>query len=343
MSLNRFQKVVFWLFFVVFLSYLLFRLYGNIVLLFHENLKDSNGFIKYVLGWLLILSVVVVLGLLNYRWLFTTCVIKNNLIWLYWSWIVALAWIVFELLQIRTEHEDEFADENLLVTSIIIGFIVIFGYFADAIRVKNERLILQQQKSEAELNVLKAQINPHFFFNILNTIYNEAAESKNDKIANLVEQLAGIMRFSLQETQKQTTSIENEISFLEKYINLQRARLPIRENINIEIDIDFDGQPTCIAPLLLIPFVENAFQYGISFDKPSFLKLSLYVENQILDLKIKNSTWPKPFQSNGLGISNVQKRLHLLYRNRHWIKIENSNNTFEVTLKIELFKPAFEP
>lgn len=335
---NSFSRFTFILLFIAFISYLSYLLYSSLKAQFGENWESFGGFFKFLLSYVLLIGGVWLLGWLNYQGPFRWWFLSPEKTGWYWTWIVGVAWLLFELLQIRQDHEIEFVDENSLVTLVLMGIIIGFGYIADAFRVRREQLVLQQQKTEAELRALKSQINPHFLFNTLNTIYNEAAVAENDTVADLVQQLAGIMRFTLQESAKPFISIESELAFLDKYLTLQRARLPQQENIRLDIQIDYDGQPAQIAPLLLIPFVENAFQYGISIENPCFLKINLTIDNQKLTLEIQNSIFPKTSskKGHGVGINNVQQRLKLIYLNRHTLKIKEENSVFEIHLQLDL-------
>ena len=335
---NSFSRFIFLLVAVVFISYLSYLLYGSLKAQFGENWESFGGFFKFLLSYVLLIAGVWLLGWLNYQGPFRWWFLSSEKKWWYWTWIVGVAWLLFELLQLRQGHDSEFVDENSLVTLVLMGIIIGFGYIADAFRVRREQLVLQQQKTEAELSALKSQINPHFLFNTLNTIYNEAAAAENDTVADLVQQLAGIMRFTLQESAKPFISIESELAFLDKYLTLQRARLPQRENIRLDIRTDYDGQPAQITPLLLIPFVENAFQYGISVESPCFIKINLLIENQKLTLQIQNSISPKIShkKGHGVGINNVQQRLKLIYLNQHRLEIKEEKEAFKVQLSIEL-------
>lgn len=303
----------------------------------HEE-AGFSGFWRVLVGFLVGLAAVGLLAWLNFqgpfRWWF---LVKPKQNW-YYLWLLLLAWLVFELLQIRTTHEIAFVDENWLVTLVFIGIMVVFSYVADAFRVRRERLLLEQQKTRAELTALQAQVNPHFLFNALNTIYNEADAAQNDRVADLVQQLSGILRFTLQEAQKDFTSVAHEIGFIEKYLALQRARLPKHDTISIETHIEDDGQPARIAPLLLIPFIENAFQYGISMQQQSFVRLQLKVEMGILEFEIQNSVLPQTAtkRGQGTGITNAKKRLELLYPNKHGLVIEETSDTFKIKLKLNL-------
>ena len=329
-----------WLFgFVVALvgGYIGWWLTESLQLQFGDEEQGVGGFFRFLLSYVLLVVLVLLLSWLNYRGPFRWWLLSDKK-WTYWTWLVLLTWLTFEGLQFRQGYEQEFVDENVLVTLVFVAVVIGFGYVADAFRVRREQLVLQQQKTEAELRALKSQINPHFLFNALNTIYNEADAAQNDKVSELVQQLAGIMRFTLQETQKDFTSVEREIEFLEKYLALQQARLPKRKELRINVAIEYDGQPARIAPLLLIPFVENAFQYGISLQQDSFIELKLVIEGGQLSFQVRNSISPQAAQKqgHGTGIKNVQQRLELIYPNRYQLSVATSEGIFDVLLGIKL-------
>jgi hypothetical protein len=293
-----------------------------------------GGLTRYLLGIGLLLAGLGVVAHLNYRWALRRWETSLQ----YGTWLCALAWLLFELLQARTAHVPDFIDENLLMTAVLLAVIVAYGYVADSFRARRAQDHLLQQKVEAELTALKAQVNPHFLFNALNTIYNEAQRADNETVADLIQQLAGIMRFTLQEAQQPLTSIANEFSFLEKYLALQRARLPQREGLRVATHLEWDGQAAPIAPLLLIPFVENAYQYGISFRHPCYIDLTVMVENRRLHLQVANSVFaatPAP-ASLGTGIAVARQRLALMYAGRHELRIEQTTESFTVSLSIDL-------
>jgi sensor histidine kinase YesM len=216
---------------------------------------------------------------------------------------------------------------------------VVFAYIADYFRTKREQLELLKQKTDAELGMLKAQINPHFLFNCLNLVYSSAFREKADETAETVQKLSSILRFSVEESKREQTSIEKELDFIEKYTSLQVARLPKREHIRTQIHIESDETPAVIVPLLLVPFIENAFQYAVSTEQPTFIEIGLTVIKKKLHLQIRNSI---PNKSNsfkkgtGTGIENTKKRLNLSYTNRHELKIDHQKDTFSVDLKISL-------
>ncbi|MGA0556498.1 sensor histidine kinase [Larkinella sp. VNQ87] len=313
-------------------------LYAGVWRQTEEAMPDLGGLARYLLGIIVLLASLWGLAHLNYRLAFRRWLLRTEARFYYWTWLCILAWGLFEVLQIRTEHEPEFVDENLLVTAVLMGFVIAYGYVADAFRTRREQIQLIQQKTEAELTALKAQINPHFLFNALNTIYNEAQRVDNEIVADLIQQLSGIMRFTLQESKKPLTSIEDELQFLEKYLALQRARLPERADLRLTTELDWDGQPAQIAPLLLIPFVENAFQYGISLVQPSYIELAVSVENRQLRMSLVNSLLPanNARSGTGTGIANTRQRLALMYANRHELRISQTTDSFVVELTLSL-------
>jgi hypothetical protein len=299
---------------------------------------NLGGLTRYLLGIGLLLAGLGAVAHLNYRWAFRRWLLPRATGLQYGTWLCALAWGLFELLQIRTDHVPDFIDENLLMTAVLLAVIVAYGYVADSFRARRAQDQLLQQKIEAELTALKAQVNPHFLFNALNTIYNEAQRADNETVADLIQQLAGIMRFTLQEAKQPLTSIDHEFAFLEKYLALQRARLPQREGLRVATQLEWDGQSAPIAPLLLIPFVENAYQYGISFRHPSYIDLMVVVENRRLRMRVANSVAPAPAApaSLGTGIAVARQRLALMYAGRHELHIQQTAESFTVSLAIDL-------
>lgn len=231
----------------------------------------------------------------------------------------------------------------LLVIGIydIIFYILYTAFFTLIMYVWQNRereAAIEKRQRETEIKSLKAQLNPHFLFNSLNTIYSSALTEKDTSTAQLVQQLSGILRHSVEEVQQEKTAIEKEIAFVEKYIALQRARLPQHPNISIQSKLYWDQESADIAPLLLIPFVENAFQYGISIDEPSFVQVDLRVEDRQLHLKVVNSIAQNHAEKKGTGtgLQNTEKRLQLLYPDRYSLRYDPQKDTFEVVLTIQL-------
>lgn len=199
---------------------------------------------------------------------------------------------------------------------------------------------LTNKNQKAELDSLKAQVNPHFLFNTLNTIYARAV--KTDEItAELILKLSNGFRYFLHEGQQDRVTLVKEISHLQDYIDLQKERLQNKVVVNFITKINNENQH--ISPLLFIPFVENAFKYS-SILKGNRHSISIILEekNNIVQFVCSNSfnkvskEEKDDWMNSGIGISNTTKRLELLYPNKHQLTIDQQNSIFTVTLNIQL-------
>jgi len=195
---------------------------------------------------------------------------------------------------------------------------------------------LQNEKLETELSYLKAQINPHFLFNTLNSIYSLAIE-KSDYTATAVVKLSGMMRYIISESNKHFVPLQKELNYIGDYIELQKFRMGGTVQISYRLSGHAGGKE--IAPLLLITFVENAFKYGVNPEEYSDILTEIRIENDSLTLtvanyKVNHSIHHK--DSSGLGIANARHRLEMLYPGRYTLDIEDGSQKFTVHLKISL-------
>jgi len=211
------------------------------------------------------------------------------------------------------------------------------------IKGRQEILFLKTElgRSNANFDFLRSQINPHFLFNALNTIYGTALQEKAERTGEGIEKLGSMMRFMLQENMQEQISLSREIEYLNNYISLQKLRTDSNPNIRIDIHIEQPIQSPQIAPMLLIPFVENAFKHGISFREASNIKVSLELKNKTLFFDVSNSKHDQTSNDpekdkSGIGLNNVKQRLHLLYNGRHDLIIRETARDFFVHLTIEL-------
>lgn len=199
--------------------------------------------------------------------------------------------------------------------------------------------IIREEKNKAdtkeiELNSLKAQINPHFLFNNLNNIY-AINQIDSEKGSEMILELSDLLRYHLQLSEKKLISLKDEIKIINSYILLEKLRL--NENCKLNIDISSPEQPLYIAPLILIPFIENAFKHGTHPKKDCFIDICLNAEDKELILVVKNSrVYNEKIVKTNIGLENTKKRLHILYPNKHSLNIENGLNTYKVSLNIEL-------
>ncbi|WP_187388344.1 sensor histidine kinase [Seonamhaeicola marinus] len=197
----------------------------------------------------------------------------------------------------------------------------------------NEKEKLQK---ELELNYLKEQVNPHFLFNSLNSIYALSRE-QSPETPDVVMQLSELMRYQLESAKKDSVLLKEELQFIENYLLLEDKRLGKR--CTIDFIIKGEAQSLKIAPMLLIPFVENAIKHGAqSTNKPSSIDVSATIDNKRLHLQVLNSKPVKVGQQNrtGTGLTNVKRRLNLLYPTTHTLEIDESVKEYCVNLTIDL-------
>lgn len=192
---------------------------------------------------------------------------------------------------------------------------------------------LEKEKFSAEMGLLKAQINPHFFFNTLNSLYGLTLKG-SDKSPKIVLRLSELMHYMLYETRADKVLLAHEISHLENYISIEQMRFADRLDLSFIHSGDIPGK--MIAPLLLLPFVENAFKHGIA-DDSGWITINLKVIGNSLYLKVENS-YPVNAKSitHGLGLVNVKRRLELTYPGNYELHLAKNNDFFEVSLKVNL-------
>ena len=197
---------------------------------------------------------------------------------------------------------------------------------------------LRQEKLESELNYLKAQVHPHFLFNTLNNIYALAEREESRETAEGIARLSGLLRYVLYDCKAERVLVEKEVDFLENVIQLQRLRLADDDDIAIAFNINGDYRGRRIAPLLLMPFVENAFKHGIDLKRSSFIRIDLEVTGDELRFRVANSSFngQEPGKTPGIGLQNVRRRLELLYPGNHQLEVTERDRIFTVNLQIPL-------
>ncbi|WP_051296351.1 sensor histidine kinase [Eisenibacter elegans] len=199
---------------------------------------------------------------------------------------------------------------------------------------------LAQEKLEAELKFLKGQIHPHFLFNVLNNLYALTLK-KSDVAPEVVLRLSDLMNYMLYESNTEYTTLEKEVEYLQNYIALEKVRYGDRAEVVFNVSGGINGRR--IAPMLLLPFVENAFKHGVSGEiELSWVSLDLVIKDDMLTFKVENSKAPAHFRraqqdyAHGIGLQNVRRRLELLYKDRHELKIFDEENTYMIVLKVRL-------
>ena len=203
---------------------------------------------------------------------------------------------------------------------------------------QKELLEKEKQKTEVELKALKAQINPHFFFNTLNSIYSMALD-KDERLPGTVLQLSDLMRYFLYESKDNFVPLEKELVVADNYIALQKIRAG--KQLSIEISKKGEVNSQKIAPLLLITFLENAFKHGAKGSSGNtFIKLDIKIEKNKLNFTVENNKGlideVNTGDHNGLGLENVKRQLELLYPDKHLLNITDEQDRFVVALQLSL-------
>lgn len=217
------------------------------------------------------------------------------------------------------------------VYSFWAALAVFVRLLVDWFRAERQRMELSNQQLQSELAYLRSQVNPHFLFNTLNNIY-ALAYKKSEHTAEAVLKLSSMMRYMLYEANEERVALSKEIENLHSFIDLQKLRTRQQEFVNFKIEGDIEHKE--IAPLLLIPLVENAFKHGSSIH--SAINIQLISQREQLTFRVKNhySTQQQKDPAGGVGLTNIRRRLELLYPNRHQMEIRKDEVFFEVTLTI---------
>lgn len=220
------------------------------------------------------------------------------------------------------------------------GFSTILKIIGDWFKHQRVQQDLEKQNIQSELRFLKSQINPHFLFNTLNSIYALSLK-KSDKAPEIVVKLSEMLRYMLYECNEKSVALNKEINYIENYLELER----LRHGDNVDIKFQSSGNPEnlSISPLMFVPFLENAFKHGANnhLDK-GFIDVRLEVLNSQVKFMVENS---KPqaiphqehkLRSGGIGLVNVKRRLKILYKDKHNLNIQEKPNSYAVMLILEL-------
>lgn len=201
----------------------------------------------------------------------------------------------------------------------------------------NLRLALEQAKTTSELSFLKAQINPHFFFNTLNNIYALTLIDV-ETAREALHRLSRMMRYVLYDTQAGTTLLSKEIDFLSDYIQLMQLRLT--DKVTVTLDTPAPLHDQSVAPMLFLPFVENAFKHGVSTLDKSRISIRIQQTDHQVLMDVRNTLFPQKAPSlevgNGIGLVNTRRRLDLLYPGRYELRIDEHNPAGEYQVQLML-------
>jgi len=226
-----------------------------------------------------------------------------------------------------------------LLFLFVLGISVAWFFVKEWYRNEMVRRQLAANQLATEIRFLKSQVNPHFLFNTLNNLFSMAQQKGNDELADSISKLAGMMRYMIYESNAEHVPLEKEIQCLRDCIALNKLRYEDKEAI-----VNFGCSPgitsVSIAPMIFIPFVENAFKHGIAINQPSQIDISIAMREQQLVFTCENTNYSNikkmDNENNGIGMENVKRRLELLYPGAYELEIKNKANKYQVLLKINL-------
>jgi sensor histidine kinase YesM len=311
------------------------------LLLGQSSVIDENVLILFIMIFPVLLSLV----LYNYYLVYGKRKAGKNK---QANWYLALLLVIvfFVFFAIAAGNNQE---EIILIGFLVNGIILlIINPLSNLIFKKYENLTgkifnlsTEVGQGQANLDFLRSQINPHFLFNALNTLYASALMENAEKTSDGIQKLGDMMRFMLHENQQPKISLSREIDYLRNYLDLQMLRFGSQENLDVDFQINTDGCQGQIAPMLLIPFVENAFKHGISSKEKSWIRMNLRCISGSVHLDLVNSVHPaksteRSNETSGIGLENVKKRLNLVYPNRHQLNIVSNDSDFFVHFSVQI-------
>ncbi len=252
--------------------------------------------------------------------------------------IMGIHWMLFDLfIKTRPFILPNSVGFNLL--PFILTAAASTTYYMIQERSAAEKFLLQkqQQNLKTELSFLRSQISPHFLFNVLNNML-ALSRMKSDQLEPTIFKLSSLMRYMLYETDEEKVPLRKEIEYLQSYIDLQRQRLG--KNVRVTVSMQSCNEPYYIAPMLLIPFIENAFKHGIGNIPDPQIDIELQTKNDILYFIVRNKFSQEAAEikdkTSGIGLANVKRRLEILYDKNYSLLISQKNNWFIVSLQLNL-------
>ena len=218
---------------------------------------------------------------------------------------------------------------------IVTIFCFAVGMLNEAFHQRLARQEVEYERNKSELALYKAQINPHFLFNTLNTLYGLLI-THSDKTEAMLERFINLTKYMYNNANQDYIALAEEAEYISQYIDLQKLRLNKYADVRFKYHMDDESMP--VPPMLLITFVENAFKYGVSSNEPCFIHIQLIQQQDTLYFEVENSVFENDKKnSKRMGIDNCRRRLSLLYPSRHRLEIGRcyDNNTFKVILELK--------
>ncbi len=205
-------------------------------------------------------------------------------------------------------------------------------------RQRKQKNIAEQACKEQELQLLKSQVSTANLFGGLNELQAIVNDEDAPQTTHAVQQLTALFAYSVEQATKETVPVAEELSFIEQYLHLQQLRIPESDQLAIKTTISCADDAAVIAPMLLLPFIENALKYGISYELPSAININIVCSHHTLECRVENTDHSSRHrdQTNGMGIANTQKRLELQYPGNHTLEHKSESGIYNVFLKLDL-------
>jgi sensor histidine kinase YesM len=310
------------------------------------NLLVPNSDVKYLLLSIALSTILIMIFYFNYFFLIPRYLLAKKY-WLYFLFLllaIAAGFILSRVIFFLSDFNPEMLARLNPTIEKIIPVIIINAISLWLLSIISSILFTvytrlketEKEKLSAQIASLKSQINPHFLFNTLNNIYATAIDS-SPKAADMVDKLSEMMRYTMKDTQQDFVLLEDEINYINNFIELQKLRLD--RSVKLEYDRPDNIPSLQIAPMLLIPFIENAFKHGVNSEQKSHIKIEMKIskaELQLIVINNKVGVQRDISQKSGLGITNTWHRLNLIYPSKHLLVINDTEKEFSVSLHINL-------
>ena len=292
----------------------------------------------------------ILLAYLNYFVLLPRWLARKQLGWYLLEFLIPFALLTTLRLHLlrylmdgytRQDHflySSAFTIQLILVTLFIVVFVGMLRFAVDWFEFEARTKAIENEKLFAELNFLKAQINPHFLFNTLNNLYY-LAYTQSPNTMEVIEKLSQMMRYMIYDTNAARVPLSKEITYMENYISLEKLRL--NNEVPIMFAVHGNTAGVLIVPLIFITFLENAFKHGVSNNNPqAWVKINVELQNKnciytVANSKIKGHN-PLTGEKSGVGLQNVKRRLDLSYPNSYFLEVSDTPDEYAVELKLTL-------
>lgn len=318
----------------------------SIVLLFPYLVSDARSGYKIgpIPGYFFTLSGVVHIIIFYTNGFLLYPIFLNRRYW--WLYIVSVVLLIFLSVSVKsyiltTWFPNDVADArtHVLFPSVLALMVSVFYRITvDKVRVEKWQQEKEAMQLGVELKLLRSQISPHFLFNVLTNLIS-LARKKSDQLETSLLMLGGLMRYMLYDAGKKI-SLQQEVEYLESYVALQKLRVERNVRIVFDVDLPASASNNSIEPMLLIPFVENAFKHGTGFADQPFIHISLSLRDGVLVFEVKNTfdsdAGTTRDASTGIGLHNVRSRLALMYPGMHELVIRDDAGVFSIYLTLKL-------